>query len=354
MNDHVSSIETSPSPQRTPQSYSINELKNRFTRREFLKLLAIGSASAVATVIAPDVGLNILPAWEQPKPEWQEGPPIPVAGSKIQLIGISHNAKFMDEKEHPEYKDKIRDKIKGAPFVFLEYFDENIRPLALPTTPDENFQTSGSFGGSLNGFYEAVGKICAEEGKDVIVVNPDNTNSRYIASAVTAGLAAGSTTEWIWGKIGKRFKPKISRRDFLQMAFFAPLIEEVAIFIGAAKKIQKALSERGIYTSDLPENERALILSWSFFDWRDTVSAKGIETAMQKYQDEIKSGSDPVAFNGKEHQGMAEYLKQPERRDALKEFLYKPYNATGETSVRRYHFDKRKNEWRLIDEIKIN
>ncbi len=245
---------------------------------------------------------------------------VEVNGKKVRPVGVSHlpNTLFANEAD-------IVKKVKLAPFVFLEYFWEKDRKRALPSTSDEELLAERTYDDLTGAFFAGIGRICAAEGKDVIVVNPQSKISYYTELYLLFGLPVSLIAT------GNKKRERLSRRSFLRKAGagVAGLVWLPWVF----------------------PNASPVHLRWNLIDYRDVRSAKGIDKAIKRYGDKIGPTQEVPLFQGRSHNsGMVKYLQDPRLREA-KAFSYLHYRLAEENTIRRYTYNAEVNSWLVKEKV---
>lgn len=342
--------------------FTPNDLKDSSSRRRFLRLLGAGTLYGSAVYLTyssgPEAANKILEgplgvdvqqkmselAHSLPS-ELSTTGPIHVRGKQVLFMGVSH-----DMNTYIEYKESFREAIKQSPFVVLEYFNQEIREKALPTVTDTELNTYDSFNETAENFFSGLGKICAEEGKDVIVINPQMPGTERMELALTYGVSAGASIDvaaTLLATLRQKVGNQIDRRNFFKVIGTVAAVYAFNKWESNTRKLRGMLENNGILKSDLSEKEKADILGWFHVDWRDVRAADGFESIAEVYKEEI--GDQPfVSVNGSYHNGVTEYLQNPILR-AAKRPLYLQYDVLGDTSIRRFRFDKEQNKWKQTD-----
>lgn len=331
------------------QEFSPEDFRNPVKRIKFLSdlgkfLMWSGMSSAVA-----QTGLSMLIDSEVRKGTYEASkyepmPPLVLTGKRFRLVGVSHDPKTFELNE----QDTER-RVDNAPFVLLEYFHNDISRISIPSADIKNLPEQ-KYNDLVYKFYGGIGKICAIKGKDIICVNPENAFSQeldlYVLFGVPGALAI-TDAEYLIKKFGS--KP-VSRRHFLKLIAYGAAGLTWATWTGLTRQMRKNLENAGVMPSDLPDQEKADILGWNLIDWRDLKSSQGVRTAFENFGQEISSTQEVPMFQGSGHNGILEYLKDPqlvERKDKL----YAHQNLVGSNSVRRFSFNRGSNKWELTKEI---
>lgn len=268
--------------------------------------------------------------------------PARVGNTKLHFVGVDHTLATFRKSE-----EKIREQIREAPFVILEYFDSMTRAQAIPGANEDSVRALPM---DAQRFFAAVGKVCAKEGKDVVVVNPDSAAAHALHSLLLLGVPLGA----LFTLVNMADKGDLKARHALlgsvaQVPTLATWLSEA----GAVKALRSELEKNGHLPADTPKEHKADLLGTHIWDWRDVVTAKGIARAEQLYHKELGNGKDMLSYHGIGHAGTIEYLEHPERREA-KEKLYAVHNLLGDMTLRRYRFDTGLNEWLEKDEESLN
>lgn len=341
---------------------SLDRLSDELTRRKVTHYMmgALGGIVVGALPLAEwfnptnvDAGGSIRSAEiDKRQNSYSELAPLRIERGQFQLIGVAHTPDTFNS-----YHRQISTKVKSSgKVVFLEYFDDEIirRAEAKDRQVIEGDRNSNS-----EVFFASVARVCADEGKDIVVVNPQTYFSQLLDFQGIYGVT-GALAYRDFKQLGDRLlKEKVSRRNFLKLPFslgaralaygtVMPRLAANATEVDMARNFRGVLQQLGILKSDMSEDEQAHVMSFLMEDWRDVCSASGIEATFKKYEGELDKGVVPM-FQGYWHNGMIEYLKNPKLR-ANKEVVYKSnYNLTGDRSVRRFSF--RKGKWEKVDQF---
>lgn len=321
------------------------------TRRDFLKELALFTfSSAGSAFIFSELIFGMEEKGELTDEDlnsYEPLAPIEVEGKTFRLVGVFHTVQTLYQNQ----KD-IRQRVEKAPFVFLECFDPEIRNLSLPMMSDKEFFTSRARSTFL--FFAGIGRACAQEGKDIIAVDPRTQAASWIEFYLLSGLPIGFLSskfdDYFAGLVSRALRQPLSRRGLIKMPLYLPSAVLASSWSGVSRKARLAFEKTGILGSELSDQEKADLLGWSIFDWRDLSSANGLTRAIQLYKDEISQSQEIVMFQGSGHNGVIEYLKRPDlRRKKLR--FYSHYNLLGDNSIRRYCYNSRENLWELKERV---
>lgn len=307
------------------------------SRREFLGNVGAGVAALSGTGAAIGAGLagNINDLSERTTAFEKVHDAVQVQGHPFRLIGILHTL-----PEFQKLEPKIRERIRKAPFVILEYFDPKYFKDSPSESPQEQVEELKL---QANRYFAAMGALCAEEGKDIVVVNPETPTARVMDTFLTFGLPVGAGYKALSDVDNYTMT---SRRGFLLGATALPLGAAALSELGVTRAIRDSREEPN--SEHVQKNERADIYGWHISDWRDLVTAKGVELASKAYGQEIQPGQEVPMYHGASHIGVIEYLKRPEFREE-KEAGYVLHGLAGNLSLRRYHYDPVQRTWEESD-----
>lgn len=267
--------------------------------------------------------------------------PFPIHGTYLRVIGVFHTREtFADNVQD------IRLRVQRAPVVFLEGFWDMIQKRARPGIIVDQQWNDGYDRSTGVDFFSGIGRICAQEGKDIVVVNPENETLKLAELA----LEYGPTWGIMYSGISHLSRKPMTRRGFLRYMGLGVTALITASKAGMTRKLRSALEAAGILSSDMPENQQADILAWSSWDYRDLRSAEGVERVLKVFSNELIDHNEVVIFEGASHNGKLEYLKNPELRQ-LKMNFYRHYDLVDTDTIRRYTFNPSDNSWTLKQEI---
>ena len=324
-------------------------------RRRFLADAAkfaiyAGAAYELSNIIVPALDGDRAKAAEirdiaSQEPYYQDHGTHYLADKPYHIIGVTHTNQTLFN-----YRSNLDAAIRFSPFVISEYFSDEVRFYAKPsinlrTTSHDTLHTA-----SVN-FFAGVGQLAAMHQKDVLVVNPDTSNASKLDTldmALSGGPLIGFTSEQLIQAI---IYGKISRRRFLgALAIGAPAIAKCLSILKTTRALRTCLQQAGLMDQSLTSEQRADVLGYSYFDWRDLDTVRGIEKSGQIYASEFKPELTPPALiQGDFHSGVIEYMRNSSLRQ-LKSALYPHYSLLGDNTIRRYHFDDQINTWQLIDQ----
>lgn len=337
------------------QKYTLDSLRDPLKRREFLDNLAslgifwgivFGIGERTKYLIGDAIQTDTETGFFENTPqELQVLPPVAIAGKRIQIIGATHTPKTFFA-----YEGEITQIVKNAPFIALEYFTEDIQQRALTSTTDERLKQITTYNDYPENYFGGIGRICAREGKDIVVVNPETEYSQSFEFYVAIGLPPaliGSDAVNIYRRIMNK---KTARRHLLRGIGYLASGTIIASWADKTRQLRTTLEQKGILSPDLSEEEKADILGWNLIDYRNVRSAQGIEKAIKLFGNDIPQGQNVAFFQGSDHNGVYEYLKNPTLRD-IKNVSYAPYHLGGENTIRRYTFNKALDQWELKQEI---
>lgn len=247
--------------------------------------------------------------------------PVTIEGRNFRNIGVGHTPGTL----FANIKD-IKKRVSNSPYVFLEYFSVTEQTLALPTTTDNELKTYSTYRDYTARFFGGIGRECAIEGKDILVVNPEYDYSHRQLQILELFLLSGLPIATSVNILAKR---KLTRRTFLKTAG----ITLPSLIIASWLLLDK-------------EN----IPGWYLIDYRDVRSSLGVRKALQSYGSEINKEQEVPMFQGNTHNGMVDYLENPDYA-ARRQKVYLHYQLFGNNPLRRYTFDQSENTWQLKDTI---
>lgn len=251
----------------------------------------------------------------------------------------------VDDHSYPafrQHQEKIRSQVRKAPFVNLEYFDSSSREQALP---DASEKTIRSLPFTAQQFFAAVGKICAEEGKDILVSNPETPASHTLDALLLLGIPL-ATAGIIFDAIEKHDMTKL--KTIMATVALTPSVIRIVSEMASAQSLTTDISKESGLINPSQKTRPSGEYRMNQIDWRDVYTAKGLVTAQSRYASELQNDKEMLSYHGEGHVGVMTYLADPNLR-MQKEVAYAPYNAVGDTSLRRYHFDPEKKIWEEID-----
>lgn len=331
-----------------------DELRDPESRRQFLKDLATFTGlSGIFTWMAYTKAISLKEELsgnlDEEDPRWifyEPQDPVDIMGSRLKLIGLSHTVQTFIS-----YEDDVRGEVRRAPFVFAEYFGRELREHARPSLSNPQLKelASRNFFAYQGGFYIGLGKICAQEGKDIVVVNPQTNMSELVETYLMTGTPLGLIVTDVLKLVRRISGEPISRRSFLRLLGYGASTLTWASYLELTRKIRAELGKTGILSSGLSEWEQADILGWHLLDFRDLRTADGIEKTMVEFSSEVNGGQEPL-FQGRRHGGVREYLNDKELRLA-KMLFYQDHNLVSENTVRRYTWNSRTESWGLAMQI---
>jgi len=262
--------------------------------------------------------------------------PVEVSGKMVDLVGVSHIPSVFAEHEVD-----IRKRIKAShsPFIVLEAFSPAIQEIAHPVKGKNKKRVSNHLSKKYppqiyeeytRNFFAGIASICAEEGKDILVVNPEaDYGLSQVPDAVLDGviLPALVVTDLaqLWRRARK--KPLVSRRNALRTAGYAAAAYNIASWVGDSK-------------------ESADPWRWNYIDWRDASSSLRLTEALHEIGSEIPENAVVPMFEGSFHsEGFLNYLKNPTLAANKTRFAYAHYNLTDKSAPSRYTYDKDREQW---------
>lgn len=316
--------------------------QEELSRRTFMtNSLAAGmTAFGTAGGIGAGMGGGIASMHENRRPgRFVEQAKVALDGRHVRWIGLDHTLQTFEANE-PE----IRKQVSESPFVILEYFQEQMRGRAKPDTSREEVKKLVTV---AEQFFASVGRVCAEEGKDVVVVNPDTPAAMLSYAFLAMGLPMGLILK-AFSDIsnGTQTKEKALVESVLTLPIFAMYLTEA----GGARAFRDYLDQED--GAPAMEN-KADAFGFSNSDWRDVVTAKGTRLALERYGQDADDTHPVTAYHGGLHYGTIEYLQKPELVRE-KERAYAGHNLIGDLSLRRYHFDRDSNSWAVADRVSLS
>ena len=305
--------------------------------------------SAVALGFYPLLGPMFINSMEKTVTrlaDYEPLEPVQVEGASLRIIGVAHTRETFDA-----HRDDIRRRVQQAPFVFLEYFKSRMRKLARLNMSIEQKNTNHDDNRPAVQFFSGVGRICAEEQKDIVVVNPDeNDLLGNLELGMALGYPASLLLESSVKSLATLFGKRMSRRTVSSYLGIGASALVLSSLTGGTRELRSMLQEQGILPSTMAEIELANILGWSLVDYRDLRSADGIERTISSFAHELSSEVEIPMLEGGGHNGKIEYLRDPELRKA-KKAVYPHYNLVDINTVRRYTYNPVDNAWTLKQEI---
>lgn len=339
---------------------SVEETSINISRRDVFKSLVELAKEptsffglSTGTQIASLTGLSLLIedknnvrrlATNPRDPKYIELPHTFVYGKQVGIVGVSHIPKTFEAN-----RENIEERVYGSPFTILEYFEDGARSIALPTTNFTEMKIRG-YNDLVDMFFGQIGRLCAEKGRDILVVNPETAMSQYLESYYMFGLSGALVLSDIGYLHGKIKSEPVTRRHFLKLLGYVVTGFTWLSWLGSTRELRNTLGDDLSLNTQTSELERADVLGMSLIDWRDVNSAIGISAAMKHYADEITVNQVIPVFQGAGHDGTAEYLKNLQTARNKSE-LYALRNLTGKNTVKRYTYDKNSNSWKLKEEI---
>lgn len=315
--------------------------ENKITRREFINRALSFVVRASGSWVIANIGLSAyfsVPEKDAQEPgHFNELIPLLIHGKKVQMIGVTHNLPTFIK-----HQDRIKQIIESAPFVLLEYFEEKEQKLAQPDLNIASLQPK-SLTDHASSFYASVASVCAQEGKDIITVNPEGALSQEIEIFQLFGLSMGGSITTVEALIQKYKGAKVTRRQFLALACiigFSAL--NWKSWIDSFKMIEAKTS------GNIPQ-EKALTHGYNLLDWRDASTAQEVHNTVLKLDQEVPDQIPIPLFQGDGHSGMIFYAKDDQAR-AAKLALYPQFELT-KRRVRRYRYNQLTRSWNMIDTI---
>ena len=245
----------------TPTPPSAMRPSKSISRREFLRnTVDIAAASAIFPIIPfftrihaekeiYKLGVDKYFNFYEPLK------PFPVKGSNLQIVGVAHT-----RETYLANAEDIRARVQRAPFVIFEAFYDSIRKRSLPTVAMD--QKMNDLGDNDTGvqFFSGIGRICVQEGKDVVVVNPgtlellayDLALLTFVPSAVTLDAGA-SLVQSLRGR-------RMTRRRFLRHVLMSNSALVLASWAGFTRKLRSSLEKDGLLSAEMPEEEQTIFL----------------------------------------------------------------------------------------------
>ncbi len=262
-----------------------------------------------------------------------------VEGKRIEGLGVTHLAETFVRNEL-----KIRSKIADSHFVVVEHFGNGIKDLAKPEiTSEDLLNERQSYNSRAWAFFAGVGKICAEQGKDIFVVNPQSNLNLFFDANSLIGIPMYLLTS---GLAEVSYEPS-GLREALIVATLARWLSSHRL----PYKVRDYLEDSNFFPpSTVPRDERAMTLGWSLNDYRDIRSSLGIRKILKVNGDEFPAGQALLYIQGAGHNGVAEYLRRPYLA-RFKQLIYPHYHLTRTRGIRRFHFNQQENQWELKQKI---
>ncbi len=319
---------------------SLMKQRSGFDRRQWL--IAAGSAAAV-TFAGSTLGLlgGLSSDTHERRYGRFEELPINLKGTRLKFVGVDHTLGTFVQNE-----EKIREQIRRSPFVILEYFDSSFFDKAKPGSTRNDIR---SLTLEAHRFFAGVAKICAEEHRDIVVVNPDSIASYVLNSLLMMGIPISTFLTLIDAKERHRLPM------WKTLTAIAANVPALALWLGEAEIQGISNKDRELFSKVAagekdPANIRPSgVHHW---DWRDVGTTKGVLLAKAYYREELE-GEEMLMYHGLNHIRFVEYLAHPERRE-IKEKIYSVQNLLGNMSLRRYHFNEANDAWEEKESLPIN
>jgi hypothetical protein len=268
--------------------------------------------------------------------------PFSVDGHIVHGLGVNHVAETFINNE-----SDIRERVNKSDFIVLEGFGKAVQGIALPTTSNNQLLETKKknyhmYAGS---FFAGIGKVCAEERKDIFVANPQSPLNLNIDFSLLLGTPAYLGIMNML-QVGSGSEVEVMRR--------AMVVGSLSVWMSwlrMSRELRDSLEFVHLLPEDpLPREERADFLGYGFNDYRDVRTALGIRRILNLWGSEISEGSSLFFVQGEHHNGVAEYLKRPKLAN-IKKFVYPHYHFTGDRAIRRYSFNPSENKWSLTQRV---
>jgi len=312
----------------------------------------------------------------------------------IDLIGVRHTPATL-----VQHYQELADRIEASSQVVVEYFNvpgetDNLRgadPGAIAEKiaaaegdlKDATVQTlfENRTHHSAEQFFGAIGGMAARKGKDIVVINPENTAAESMTAIGSSTAGAGFLI--LAGYLHKKLKEaqdqpagsegaKISRRKFLRgmagtaavatLAYAGVSTHQEYQYEKAAEekikstvqKLTEQLEKNGVIQKESSEDVKLEKLQWCLNDWRDASTALGLQHLAKAGQ--TPKGAEPdesapgLLIQGIGHEHTLAYLRDPEAARKRLEYYNLTFNTVGRSTIRRYRFDEQHKRISLISE----
>lgn len=301
------------------------------------------SADSAKTETDPTTGEKKYPASSI---EYKTLDPLTIHGVEVDTVGVSHISEtFFAHQE--DIKKRIA---QSGGFIFMEYFDKYVQKAAESDIPDEQLGQGEGYDPDVTAFFALVARECARQEKpvDILIANPETWQNQAILFGVLLGIPAAKVITYGAEEItNAAFKKNIlqirgGRRE---------LFKKAATFFGVAQLLDFIVS--GLQVNQSKDiQETATVLAYGEIDYRNVRTASGIDHAIQvlRSRGELAEGATIPLFQGAGHGPTRGYLEDSTLREA-KAATYVPYIATGDNTVRRFHYDKDQNKWVLLEQM---
>lgn len=256
-----------------------------------------------------------------------------VEGHDVRWMGVNHNQQTFEA-----HKEEIREQISEASAVVLEYFDDRIANVSRSDSADTELKNLPF---SVERFFSLVAKVCAEEGKEIIVVNPDTAAARIFYVFVTIGFPMGLFMKVV-GDL--EAESQTAGKAAVEAILALPTIASWLTEAGGMSALRDYMEKKGLLRESHSEDIKADLLGVHFQDWRDLTTAKGLTMVLKKFGSEYNPAKPITAYHGAAHDKTLEYLRDPDFR-RQKAAIYGLHNLLGDMSARRYRFDASTNAW---------
>lgn len=205
------------------------------SRREVLRGIVDLAAASAATYYAPEAIVRLSDALTNT--------PEPLDGSRAKLIPTSEIAldhgsvKFLGVTHcldtYVTHRAEFVKQIEQSSLVMFEYFGSSWFEQSRPAVPESYFLQPVPIFQDTEKFFQATARLCAQDGKDIIVVNPQNHPSQYVESLLTAGIVAGLTSDEALRRIWDKFsQQKMDQRTFLRFGAAGTAATVVSSWVG--------------------------------------------------------------------------------------------------------------------------
>lgn len=268
---------------------------------------------------------------------------IQTGNTDIHFTGVTHNTETFLEHEA-----EIATTIKASSAVVLEYFDPEYMKLSTPNISNDQLISATSINKDL-GFFNGIGRTCAEYSKDIFVVNPQNNNQflelleLYPLLGILPALMLTDFANFIKRGLGR----DVSRRHTLRTAGYLINAATLASYAELGVEIYRESFQ------DNPNPERNNVnplFRWNLVDFRDVKSGLGIRKIIESNNGNLEDGL--LVIQGDGHtKGTIKYLQNP-RQAGIKRWLY-PHFEIFSKPIQHYHYDPENNHWGKVDSLTL-